>query len=132
MINDPISRTLFKLILVGGLLVTFRPAKLAEGGAPAAAASTADRIVKIAAKKWEFEPSTITLQKGVPVVLELTSTDRHHGFSVPALGLRGDIEPGASTRLRVTPTKSGTFPFHCDVFCGEGHEEMTGQIVVTP
>jgi cytochrome c oxidase subunit 2 len=27
---------------------------------------------------------------------------------------------------------SGTFPFHCDVFCGEGHEEMTGEIVVAP
>ncbi len=25
----------------------------------------------------------------------------------------------------------GRFPFHCDVFCGLGHGEMTGMIIVT-
>jgi cytochrome c oxidase subunit 2 len=29
------------------------------------------------------------------------------------------------------PDKVGTFPFHCDIFCGEGHEDMTGKFVVT-
>jgi heme/copper-type cytochrome/quinol oxidase subunit 2 len=26
---------------------------------------------------------------------------------------------------------TGTFVFHCDVFCGSGHEEMAGRIVVS-
>lgn len=30
-----------------------------------------------------------------------------------------------------TPDKSGEFPFHCDVFCGSGHESMTGTVIVT-
>jgi len=25
----------------------------------------------------------------------------------------------------------GDFPFHCDVFCGSGHEQMEGTIKVT-
>ena len=29
------------------------------------------------------------------------------------------------------PDKTGKFTFSCDVFCGDGHEEMTGTIVVT-
>ena len=67
---------------------------------------------------------------GVPAVIELTSLDRAHGFAVAELGLRIDVEPGKSTRVRVVPDKVGTFLFHCDVFCGSGHEEMAGRIVV--
>lgn len=52
------------------------------------------------------------------------------GFNVPDLGLRADIVPGQTTRLRIVPGKVGTFTFFCDVFCGTGHEEMTGMITV--
>jgi cytochrome c oxidase subunit II len=34
--------------------------------------------------------------------------------------------------VRIVPDKAGTLPFHCDIFCGSGHEEMTGEIVVKP
>jgi len=34
-------------------------------------------------------------------------------------------------RVRFTPDRAGTFPFLCDIFCGEGHEGMSGKIVVT-
>jgi cytochrome c oxidase subunit 2 len=90
------------------------------------------RIIEIVARRWRFEPSTITLARGVPVILELTSADHHHGFNIPALGLRADVEPGTPARLELVPERAGTFPFHCDVFCGDGHEEMTGEIVVVP
>jgi cytochrome c oxidase subunit II len=33
--------------------------------------------------------------------------------------------------LRLTPDKTGTFTFACDVFCGSGHEDMTGTLIVT-
>jgi cytochrome c oxidase subunit 2 len=66
----------------------------------------------------------------VPVVLELTSLDRVHGFNCHALGIRSDINPGKIARVRFTPKKSGTFVFFCDIFCGEGHEDMSGKIIV--
>ena len=40
------------------------------------------------------------------------------------------IIPGVPARVRFTPEKSGTFPFLCDIFCGDGHESMSGTIVV--
>jgi cytochrome c oxidase subunit 2 len=89
-----------------------------------------DQVIKITAKKFEFTPGEITLKKGAPVVLEITSADRLHGFNCPDLGLRADISPGQPTRLHVTPTKAGTFVFRCDIFCGEGHEDMSGSLVV--
>ena len=99
--------------------------------APLAYSGDPETVIRITAKRFEYSPSEIRLKKGVPVVLELTSLDRLHGFNCPDLGIRTDIPPGKTSRLRVVPDKVGTFPFHCDIFCGEGHEDMTGKFVVT-
>ena len=101
-------------------------------GAAAVTAATEDPVVHIDAMKFEFIPPTVTLKKGQRVVLELTSLDRQHGFKVPDLGVAGlVVKPGEVTRVTVTPEKVGEFPFLCDNFCGDGHEDMDGKIVVT-
>ena len=87
--------------------------------------------MKIAVKKFEYNPSEITLKKGEPVVLELTSLDRLHGFIDQGLNLHADVPPNKTVRLTLTPDKSGSFPFNCDIFCGSGHENTRGVIVVT-
>ena len=94
------------------------------------AADQAEQVIRITAKKFEYSPKEIRLKKGVPAVLEFTSLDRLHGFVCPDLGLRTDILPGKVSTVRVVPQKAGTYDFHCDIFCGEGHEDMTGTIIV--
>lgn len=96
------------------------------------ATEPAEQTIEVRAKKFEFSPAEIVLHKGVPVTLELRSLDRKHGFAVPELGIRVDVKPNAPTRVHLVPTRTGTFAFHCDVFCGDGHEGMSGRIVVTP
>ena len=91
----------------------------------------AGQVIKIKAKKFEYSPNEIRIKKGVPVILEFTSLDRVHGFTVPGLGgIRATIEPGKVTRVRIVAPKTGTYEFHCDIFCGDGHEDMNGTIVV--
>jgi cytochrome c oxidase subunit 2 len=90
-----------------------------------------ERVIHITAKKFDFSPDSITLKKGVPVVFEISSADREHGFNLRAFGIRTNVSPGKVSRIRFTPDKTGKFTFSCDVFCGDGHEEMTGTVVVT-
>ena len=90
-----------------------------------------DQMWMITAKRFEYSPKEITVKKGVPVVLQFASADRVHGFACPGLGIRADIRPGKVNSIRFIPDKVGTFPFHCDNFCGTGHEGMTGIITVT-
>jgi len=97
----------------------------------AAAGDPGERVVHVVARRFTYSPDVIELQLGVPAIIELTSADRDHGFSVPDLGIRIDVEPGKTARVRVVPEKVGTFDFHCDVFCGSGHEEMAGRIMVS-
>ena len=105
--------------------ITDMPVSSAKADQPA------EQVIKITAKKFEYSPDKITLKKGVPVTLELTSLDRLHGFNCPGLNLRSDIAPEKVSTIHLTPEKTGTFEFHCDVFCGIGHGEMTGAITVT-
>ena len=98
----------------------------------ASAAKPAERVIQVTAKKFEFSPSTIELKVGEPVVLEVTTLDRKHGMKSPELGIDAVIVPGKKTLVHLVPDKAGTFSFHCSVFCGSGHEDMAGEIVVTP
>ncbi len=90
-----------------------------------------EQVIQITAKRFEYSPKEITVKKGIPVVLQFTSLDRLHGFNCPGLKIRTDIQPGKVNTVRFTPDKAGTFPFHCDNFCGTGHEGMRGTIIVT-
>jgi cytochrome c oxidase subunit 2 len=87
-------------------------------------------VIKITTKRFEFNPSVITLRKGEPVTLEFTALDVLMGFNLPEFGVRTDVIPGKTTRLRLTPMKTGMFVFLCDVFCGTGHEDMSGKLIV--
>ncbi|HLW70894.1 MAG TPA: cupredoxin domain-containing protein [Candidatus Binataceae bacterium] len=88
------------------------------------------QIVKISASKYQFTPDHITLVKGEPVTLELTSTDRTHGFMIRALKIDSTIEPGRTTSVTVTPDVVGNFKAICDHYCGPGHGGMKMTVVV--
>ena len=94
-------------------------------------ADEAEQVIRITAKRFDYTPSEITLKKGVPAILEFKSMDRLHGFNCPDLGVRTDIHPDKVTKVRIVPPKAGTFEFYCDNFCGSGHSDMRGKIVVT-
>jgi len=115
-----ITGTLLASALLSGLVIYIR-----------ASAEPPERVIHITAKKFEFSPDSITLKKGEPVVFEISSDDRKHGFNLRAFGVRSDLLPGKVSHIRFTPDKTGTFTFSCDVFCGDGHEDMTGTVIVT-
>ena len=89
-----------------------------------------EQVIKINAHRFAFAPNVINLKVGAPVILEFTSSDVIMGFNIPDLKSRVDIIPGKVTRIRIVPEKVGTFTFLCDIFCGSGHEDMSGTINV--
>jgi cytochrome c oxidase subunit II len=96
-----------------------------------ALAQGSERVIKVVARKWVFLPGDIELKKGEPVTLEFTAPEVVMGFNAPDFKVRADIIPGQVTKVRFTPDKTGTFTFLCDIFCGDGHEGMSGRFIVT-
>ena len=91
----------------------------------------APEVIQIQAKCYQYVPREIHLKKGEPVILQVTTLDKAHGFYVPDMNIDATAKPGKPAQVSVTPTKSGVFPFSCDVFCGEGHDNMEGKLIVT-
>ena len=89
------------------------------------------REITVTARKFEFSPKTITVRKGESIKLVVTSEDVDHGFSLPAFGVRETIKAKQSKVIEFTPDREGKFEFACSVFCGDGHEDMTGEMIVT-
>ena len=82
------------------------------------------------ASNWQFDPSTITVDKGDTVRLRITSTDVKHGFALPDFNVSKDLNPGETVTVEFVADKAGEFTFFCNVFCGEGHSGMKGKLVV--
>ena len=133
------TRTIL-IVILGGLcsIAAFYKPTVSAGAArinratiKQATSQPEEKVIHINAKKFEFSPNTITLKKGEPVVFELSSEDRTHGFNLKEFGIRTEVKPSEPTRLRFTPDKTGEFTFSCDVVCGGGHAEMFGKLIVT-
>lgn len=93
--------------------------------APAAGASPVEgRVIEITARRFEFSPSLITLDRGQPVTLRVRSLDVTHGLFLRPLGIDATLEPGKVVELTVTPANPGRFTAICDHFCGAGHGNM--------
>ncbi|WP_322057519.1 cupredoxin domain-containing protein [Paraburkholderia sp. J63] len=93
-------------------------------------ARAAPRVIKVHARRFVFTPDHIALAPHESVVFELTAQDTMMGFSIPQFGVRADVPPGTVVRLAATAGAAGTVPFLCDIFCGSGHEQMNGVILV--
>jgi cytochrome c oxidase subunit 2 len=96
-----------------------------------APAQDTPRRIEVSAKKFTYTPAEVTVKKGEPVVIVLTSEDVTHGLKFKELNLNTKIEKGKPAELAFTPDKVGTFVGHCSVFCGSGHGSMTLTLHVT-
>ena len=76
-----------------------------------------------------FRPAVVTLRKGEPIRLALSSGDREHCFALEAFRIEKRVVAGKTTTIDLTPDRVGTFPFYC---CLEPDDErQRGRLVVT-
>ena len=116
----------FAQSLVAGLLLM-----MSHVGNGLTASQSAPRRIDVTAKKFSFSPSEITVKKGEPVVLVVTSQDVTHGLKFKEFNVDTEVKKDATGELAFTPTKTGDFVGHCSRFCGSGHGSMTLTLHVT-
>ena len=87
--------------------------------------------INVTAKRFEFDPRVINVQKGQHVRLVVTSADGTHGFALPEYHIDETIKGYTTKVIEFTAERSGRFAFHCSIECGDGHDEMIGTLVVT-
>ncbi len=98
---------------------------------PASAQSTPPRVIEIVVKRFEFVPSSVEVVQGERVRLVVKSGDGLHGFGIKRFDISKEVARGETVTIDLTADAVGTFPILCTEFCGKGHEDMKGELVVT-
>ena len=84
----------------------------------------------ITARQWSFDPAVITVNKGDTVLLHIQSVDVTHGFAITEFNVNSTLTAGQTTDVEFVADQAGTFSFFCSVFCGSGHSDMQGTLIV--
>ena len=86
------------------------------------------------ARRFAFEPATIEVTEGDTVRLLVRSADGPHGVEIKAFKVKKAVpraKPGDSpVTIEFVAAAAGEYPILCSEYCGKGHEEMTGSLVV--
>ena len=100
-----------------------------SGSNPASSGVVKD--ITITATNYEFRQEGSAINKGDTVRLTLVVEQGTH--SIVLSGYNVEITPtpaGKSQSVTFVADKSGTFNYHCNNYCGSGHKDMVGTIVV--
>jgi cytochrome c oxidase subunit II len=84
------------------------------------------------ARMWGFEPAEVTLPAGSEVDIFLSSADVVHGFHIEKKALNMMAVPGAVNMQTLKFTEPGIYKIVCHEYCGTGHQNMQGQIIINP
>ena len=97
--------------------------------------------VHVNARQWMYEIrypdgrtaiNEIRVPAGKPVKFLLSASDVLHGFYLPDFRVKMDMIPGRVTTLWVQPDRPGSYQIFCTVYCGGGHSNMLGRLIVMP
>lgn len=87
------------------------------------------------AEKWEFNLTRIEVKVGDTVILKITGLDdgigSGHGFAISGFDINEVIRKDQTVTIEFVADKTGTFTFFCSVYCGVGHSNMRGTLVVS-
>jgi cytochrome c oxidase subunit 2 len=103
----------------------------AAAGRAEASQGQQPREIKMIARKFVFVPKQVTVQKGERIRLLLTSEDVDHGIALKAFDIDQVVKANETKAIEFTADKEGRFEFLCSVFCGDGHPDMVGELIVT-
>lgn len=78
----------------------------------------------------EISAGELHLPIGREAILNITAMDVLHAFWVPEFRIKQDAVPGRTIAIRITPTKTGTYPLICAELCGAYHGVMKTQVIV--
>jgi cytochrome c oxidase subunit 2 len=102
------------------------------GGRTLDAGAQGRRRFEVTASRYEFEPARIEVGRGDVVELVLRSADTTHGIAIKAYKVKVAIpKGGASVMASFVATQPGRFVIECAEYCGSGHKQMRGELIVT-
>ncbi|NOX40176.1 MAG: hypothetical protein GXP05_06590 [Alphaproteobacteria bacterium] len=88
--------------------------------------------VYVIVQRFGYEPGVLRLRKGVPYRFLMMALDVNHGAAIRTATAGHIMRRPARvlTETVMTFTETGEFMMYCTVYCGVGHDQMRGKIIV--
>jgi len=131
--------TLMILLLTGSVLAFVEYQTFASTGLVVAPDGTDTIHIEVIGQQWDWifvYPNgvrvigNLTVPQNAEVVLNVTSDDVAHSFTIPSLSIAKDAVPGHFNALWFNATGLGSYTIRCKELCGIGHALMTGTLTV--
>ena len=82
-------------------------------------------------KRFTFEPARVEVTEGERIRLVVSSEDGVHGLEIKKFRVNKKVPRGGDqVTIDFVASAPGEFPIVCSEYCGKGHEEMKGTLVV--
>lgn len=124
----PTASISLALLIVGVVSIAGEPRQ------EPAPANGEPKVFEVVARRFDFEPATIEVTEGDRVRLVVRSADGPHGVEIKAFKVKKAVpraKPGdPPITIEFVATSAGEFPILCSEYCGNGHEDMKGTLVV--
>ena len=88
-----------------------------------------ERTIHMGVRKWVWEPSVLRVKQGEFVRLVIHNADVNHPLYIPEYGIEAEVPPEGAV-VEFVANKKGSFFFLCGSYCGVGHAEMQGTLIV--
>lgn len=90
------------------------------------------RVIEVVASRFAFEPARIEVAEGEHIRLVVTSADGVHGVAIKKFRVETAVPRGGTpVTIDFVATAPGEFPVLCSEYCGKGHDDMKGMLVVS-
>ena len=110
-------------LLLGGTFVSARQDP---------AAVSAPKVFEVVATRFAFAPDRIEVTQGDMVRLVVTSADGVHGVGIKKFKVDKKVPRGGEpVTIEFVASEAGSFPIVCSEYCGKGHDDMKGTLVVS-
>jgi heme/copper-type cytochrome/quinol oxidase subunit 2 len=86
--------------------------------------------VELEVFQFGFDPETVEVMAGQEVTLIVSSQDTGHSLTIASLGIHIEAQPGSPGEQTFTVDEPGEYTWDCKVYCGSGHSDMHGTLVV--
>ena len=120
-------------LLLGAFVIAAPGIAGSRGGLPAGPRPPQGGPSVIKAKRFGLQPPRAAVVEGDHVTLAVRSADGTHGIEIKKLKIRQDIPRGGSVvTVAFTAPAPGNYDIVCSEYCGRGHKDMKGTLVVIP
>jgi cytochrome c oxidase subunit 2 len=86
--------------------------------------------IQMVAIMFTFAPNEVHVPAHRPIRFRLTSADVTHGFMIAGTNANAMLVPGYISQFTIVFNTPGDYLLVCHEFCGNGHHQMSGRIIV--